>query len=66
MPDTCPEPAGIRAGTLLLDKVLLGNFEFFQHLVKLSFEQDVRCACGTLVYSGYVDDPRNTDDAWME
>ena len=51
---------------LLLYKVLHGNFEFFQHLVKLSFEQDVRCACGTLVYSGYVDDPRNTDDAWME
>ena len=21
---------------------------------------------GALVYAGYVDDPRNTDDAWME
>ena len=22
--------------------------------------------CGHLIYQGYVDDPRNTDNAWME
>ena len=26
----------------------------------------VQCLCFTQVYKGYVDDPRNTDNAWME
>jgi len=34
--------------------------EVFERLVDTLFET------GTIVYRGYVDDPRNTDNAWME
>jgi ADP-ribose pyrophosphatase len=34
--------------------------------VKLKADLKILFAVGTILYKGYVDDPRNTDNAWME
>eukprot|EP00070_Physeter_catodon_P048804 XP_028355698.1 uncharacterized protein LOC114487790 [Physeter catodon] len=52
--------------TLEALKVLFGPFKWDATSGKVSWESEKQIRPGDIIYAGYVDDVRNTDNAWIE
>lgn len=52
--------------TLDVLRHVFGSFTRDKHSGQISWESEDSIKWGDLVYAGYVDDERNTDNAWME
>ena len=52
--------------SVLINKLCLTTWAYGNAVNQCNYCEPMYCTASTQVYSGYVDDIRNTDQSWME